>query len=169
MLGSHSPTLAATAHRWGAHFHRCQAARSTSSKGGPPAPAPSPQVPSHPLPMPALPVQGHQSAVLQGQEHDRGWGLYGRYPKIEVELQRGIDGGCWTCAVWSREMGSETGTRRGVPLGGLALIALQVESGTLGLRQHIGCQADPCLVKAPLGMGKDLGGIMEPLLGQAWC
>lgn len=125
---------------------------------------PPPPRPLAPTPMPALPVQGHHSDVLQGQEHHRGWGLYGRYPKIEVELQRGVDGGDRTCAVWSREMGSETGIRRGGPPRGLALIALQVELGTLGLGQHLGCQADPCLPKAPLGMGKDLGGVREPLL-----
>lgn len=69
------------------------------------------------------------------------------------------------CCVEQRN-GSETGIRRGGPSRGLALIALQVELGTLGLGQYLGCQADPCLLQASRGMGKDLGGVRELLLGQ---
>lgn len=78
-----------------------------------------PGPPGRPLRL-AIPVQGHHSAVLQGQEHHRGWGLYRGCPKIEGELQRGEDGGDLVCAVWNRETGSETGmgTGWGPPRGG---------------------------------------------------
>lgn len=111
----------------GPALHRPQAARGTTSQRRPPAPGP--QAPQPPPPESAIPVQGHHSAVLQGQEHHGGWGLDGRCPKIEIELQWGEDRGRLARAGWGRETGSETGlgTWRGSPWeAGWALISLQV-------------------------------------------
>lgn len=105
LLGNPNSILASTAHQWGTSssqtagsqvYHWQEKASGTCPPGPPP----------HSVP--AIPVQGHHSAVLQGQKHHGGWGLYWRCPKIEVKLQRGEDGGDLACAVWSRETGSET-------------------------------------------------------------
>lgn len=52
----------------------------------------------------SIPVQGHHAAVLQGQEHHGGRGIYRCHPKIEIELQSGEDRGDLAGTVWSREM-----------------------------------------------------------------
>lgn len=79
---------------WGrGALHGHQATRATTNKRTPPAPA------SH-----SVPVQGHHAAVLQGQEHHGGRGIYRCCPKIEIELQSGEDRGDLAGAVWSREM-----------------------------------------------------------------
>lgn len=52
----------------------------------------------------SVPVQGHHAAVLQGQEHHGGRGIYRCRSKIETELQSGEDRGDLAGAVWSREM-----------------------------------------------------------------
>lgn len=151
----------------GGTLHRHQASRATTSKRRPPSPCP----PGPPGP-PSVPVQGHHSTVLQGQEHHRGWGIYWCCPKIEVELQRGEERGDLADAVWSREMVSETGLGTGwgpsrggwlgthLPTGGNWRIW---DSGA-GVGQHFRSQAHPCLLHAPPGMGRNWGGDREPLL-----
>lgn len=105
-------TLASTPHQWGTCSSQTPGSQVCPQQEKT-CPASASRAPEVPPSKPAIPVQGHPSAVLQGQEHHRGWGFYGRCSKIEVQLQWGEDSGDLARAGWSRETGSETGMRTG--------------------------------------------------------